>query len=159
MIKSFWEEIRKEKIRNNKGKMSTRRIYMSGSIRVHKCLRHPCMPEYGSKPQTLHLCVCICICEACESCLSMEYSIMKTVGIDFDVVWIFYSFNDIFISSYSFKVFWKLIGLLSNYHNIYFNQYKSSIVLCFYLMYSSWCARYMGMWVSMALEFVHVECD
>ena len=84
--KVFYEEIKKEKIKNNKGKMSTRRIYMSGSIRVHKRSRHPCMPEYGSKLQTLRLCVCICICEACKSCLSMEYSIMKTVGIDFDVV-------------------------------------------------------------------------
>ena len=84
--KVFYEEIRKEKIKNNKGKMSTRRIYMSVSIRVHKRSRRPCMPEYSSEPRTLHLCVCICICEACESCLSMEYSIMKTVGIDFDVV-------------------------------------------------------------------------
>ena len=86
MIKSFCEEIRKEKIRNNKGKMSTQRIYMSGSIRVHKHSRRPCMPEYGSEPRTPHLCVCICICEACERCLLMEYSVMKTVGIDFDVV-------------------------------------------------------------------------
>ena len=86
MIKSFCEEIRKEKIRNNKGKMSIRRIYMSGYTRVHKCLRCPCMPEYGSEPRTLHLCVCICIFEACERCLSMEYSVMKTVGIDFNVV-------------------------------------------------------------------------
>ena len=39
MIKSFCEEIMKEKIRNNKGKMSIRRIYMSGSTRVHKCSR------------------------------------------------------------------------------------------------------------------------
>ena len=90
--KVFYEEIRKEKIKNNKGKMSTWRIYMSGSIRVHKRSCRPCMPEYGSEPRTLHLCVCICICEACEICLSMEYSIMKTVGIDFDVVRIFYSF-------------------------------------------------------------------
>ena len=42
---------------------------------------------------------------------------MEIVEVDFVVVWIFYSFNDVFISSYSFKVFWKLIGLLSNYHN------------------------------------------
>ena len=62
MIKSFWEEIRKEKIGNNKGKMSTWRIYMLGSIRVHKHSRHPCMPEYSSESWTLHLCVCICIC-------------------------------------------------------------------------------------------------
>ena len=86
MIKSFCEEIRKEKIRNNKGKMSIWHIYMLGSTRVHKRSRRPCMPEYGSEPRTLHLRVCICICEACERCLSMEYSVMKTVGIDFDVV-------------------------------------------------------------------------
>ena len=42
---------------------------------------------------------------------------MKIIGVDFIVVWIFCSFNDVFISSYSFKVFWKLIGLLNNYHN------------------------------------------
>ena len=29
----------------------------------------------------------------------------------------FIPFNDVFISSYSFKMFWELIGLLSNYHN------------------------------------------
>ena len=40
---------RKEKIRNNKGKMSIQRIYMSGSTRVHKCLRCHYMPEYGSE--------------------------------------------------------------------------------------------------------------
>ena len=43
---------------------------------------------------------------------------MKIIWNNFDVVWIFCSFNDIFISSYSFKMFWKLIGLLSSYHNI-----------------------------------------
>ena len=84
--KVFYEKIRKEKIMNNKGKMSTWHIYMLVSIRVHKHSHCPYMPEYGSEPQTLHLCVCICICEACESCLLMEYSIMKTVGIGFDVV-------------------------------------------------------------------------
>ena len=70
--KVFLEIIRKEKIRNNKGKMSTRHIYMSGSTRVHKCSRRHYMPEYGSESRTLHLCVCICICEACERYLSME---------------------------------------------------------------------------------------
>ena len=97
--------------------MSTQHIYMSGSTRVHKHLRRPCMPEYGSESWTLCLCVCICICEACERYLSMELSVMKIIGVDFIVVWIFCSFNDIFISSYTFKMFWKLIGLLSNYHN------------------------------------------
>ena len=98
--------------------MSTWRIYMSGSTRVHKCLCCPCMPEYGSESWTLRLYVCICICEACERYLSMELSVMKIIGADFVVVWIFCSFNDVFISSYTFKMFWKLIGLLSNYHNI-----------------------------------------
>ena len=97
--------------------MSTWRIYMLGSTRVHKCSRRPCMPEYGSESWTLHLYVCICICEACERYLSMELSVMKIIGVDFDVVWIFCSFNDVFISSYTFKMFWKLIGLLSSYYN------------------------------------------
>ena len=43
---------------------------------------------------------------------------MKIIWNNFDVVWIFCSFNDVFISSYSFKMFWELIGLLSSYHNI-----------------------------------------
>ena len=125
--KVFYEEIRKEKIKNNKGKMSTQRIYMSGSIRVHKHLRCPCMPEYGSELWTLHLCVCICICEACESCLLMEYSIMKTVGIGFDVVWIFYSFLIMFLLVIILlKYFWELIGLLSNYHNNMYICWNSS---------------------------------
>ena len=97
--------------------MSTWRIYMSGSTRVHKCSRRPCMPEYGSESWTLHLYVCTCICEACERYLSMGLSVMKIVGVNFVVVWIFCSFNDVFITSYTFKMFWKLIGLLSNYHN------------------------------------------
>ena len=42
---------------------------------------------------------------------------MKIIWNNFDVVWIFCSFNDVFISSYSFKMFWELIGLLSSYHN------------------------------------------
>ena len=83
--KVFYEEIRKEKLKNNKGKMSIWCIYMSGSIRVHKRLRCPCMPEYGSKPRTLHLCVCICICEECERCLLIVLSVMKIVEVDFIV--------------------------------------------------------------------------
>ena len=97
--------------------MSIWHIYMLGSTRVHKHLRHPCMPEYGSESWTLCLYVCICICDACKRYLSMELSVMKIIGVDFIVVWIFCSFNDVFISSYSFKMFWKLIGLLNNYHN------------------------------------------
>ena len=42
---------------------------------------------------------------------------MKIIWNNFDVVWIFCSFNDVFISSYSFKMFWEVIGLLSSYHN------------------------------------------
>ena len=118
MIKSFWEEIRKEKIRNNKGKMSIWRIYMSGSTRVHKCSCHHYMPEYGSEWWTLHIYACVCICEECERCLLIVLSVMKMIEVDFVVPWIFYSFNDVFVSSYSFKVFWDLIGLLSNYHNM-----------------------------------------
>ena len=117
MIKSFWEVIRKEKIRNNKGKMSTWRIYMSGSIKVHKCSRHHYMPEYGSKWRILHIYVCVCICEECKRCLLIVLSVMKIIEVNFIVPWIFYSFNDVFVSSYSFKMFWDLIGLLSNYHN------------------------------------------
>ena len=98
--------------------MSTWCIYMLGSTRVHKRLCRPCMPEYSSESWTLHLYVCICICEACERYLSMELGVMKIIGVDFIVVWIFCSFNDVFISSYTFKMFWKLIGLLSNYHNM-----------------------------------------
>ena len=104
--------------------MSTQRIYMSGSTRVHKHSRCPCMPEYGSESQTLHIYACVCICEACERYLSMELSVMKIIGVDFIVVWIFCSFNDVFISSYTFKMFLKLIGLLSNYHNRSHNSPK-----------------------------------
>ena len=46
--KVFCEEIMKEKIRNNKGKMSIWHIYMLGSTRVYKRSCCPCMPEYGS---------------------------------------------------------------------------------------------------------------
>ena len=99
------------------GKMSIQCIYMSVSTRVHKCLRRPCMPEYGSEPRTLHIYVCVCIYYACERCLSMELSVMKIVEVDLIVVWIFYSFNSVFVSSYIYKMFWKLIGLLSSYHN------------------------------------------
>ena len=52
-----------------------------GSTRVHKHLRRPCMPEYGSEPQTLHIYVCVCICYACKRYLSMELSLMKIVEV------------------------------------------------------------------------------
>ena len=83
--KVFYEEIRKGKIKNNKGKMSTRCIYMLGSIRVHKRSRRPCMPEYGSKSRTLHIYACVCICEECERCLLIVLSVMKIVEVDFIV--------------------------------------------------------------------------
>ena len=75
------------------------------------------MPEYSSKPRTLHIYACVCICYACKRCLSMELSVMKIVEVDLIVVWIFYSFDSVFVSSYIYKMFWKLIGLLSSYHN------------------------------------------
>ena len=85
--------------------MSTRCIYMSGSTRVHKCSHCPCMPEYSSKSRTLHIYACICICEACERCLSMALGVMKLIGIDFVVVLIFYSFNNVFVSCWVYKIF------------------------------------------------------
>ena len=66
--------------------MSIQHIYMLGSIRVHKCLRHPCMPEYGSESCTLNIYVCVCICEACERCLLMKLSVIKIIEVDFIVV-------------------------------------------------------------------------
>ena len=48
----------------------------------------------------------------------MALSVMKVIGIDFNVVLIFYSFNDVFLLVLEFiKCLWGLIGLLSNYHN------------------------------------------
>ena len=92
--------------------MSTRCIYMLGSTRVHKHLHCPCMPECGSESWTLHIYACVCICETCERCLLMELSVMKIVEVDFVVVWIFCSFNDVFVSSWVYKCLWGLIGLL-----------------------------------------------
>ena len=97
--------------------MSTWRIYMLGSIRVHKRSHRPCMPEYGSEPRTLHLCVCICICEEYERCLLIVLSVMKIVEVDFIVPWIFYSLMMFLLVLILLKCFWELIGLLSNYHN------------------------------------------
>ena len=73
--------------------MSTQRIYMSRSTRVHKHLRRPCMPEYGSESQTLHIYACVCICEACERCLLMELDVMKVIEVDLIIILIFYSFK------------------------------------------------------------------
>ena len=98
--------------------MSTWHIYMLWSTRVHKCLCHPCMPEYGSELQTLRIYACVCICEACERCLLMELSVMKIVEVDFVVVWIFYSFDNVLSVLEFINCLWELIGLLSNYHNM-----------------------------------------
>ena len=97
--------------------MSIQRIYMLGSTRVHKCSRRPCMPEYGSRWQTLHIYAYVCICEECERCLLIVLNVMKIVEVDFVVPWIFYSFNDVLLVLILLKCFWELIGLLSNYHN------------------------------------------
>ena len=42
---------------------------------------------------------------------------MKVIGIDFVVVLIFYSFNDVFVSSWVYKMFMWIDWLLSDYHN------------------------------------------
>ena len=118
---------------------------MSGSTRVHKRSRRPCMPEYSSESWTLRLNVCICICEAYKRYLSMELSVMKIIGVDFIVVWIFCSFNDAFISSYTFKMFWNLIGLLSNYHNRYLRpsgEFSVHVSDCDETLWRAW--RYLS---------------
>ena len=85
------------------------------------------MPEYSSKSRTLCIYVCICICEAWERCLLMELSVMKIVEVDFIVVCIFCSFNDVFVSSWVYKCLWGLIGLLSDYHNRFIHVYLDDI--------------------------------
>ena len=53
----------------------------------------------------------------------MALGVMKVIGIDFVVVLIFYSFNNVFVSCWVYKIFvCEWIGLLSNYHN----KYKTS---------------------------------
>ena len=47
----------------------------------------------------------------------MAFSLMKLIGIDFVVVLIFYSFNNILLVLEFVEYLWGLIGLLSNYHN------------------------------------------
>ena len=88
--------------------MSTQHIYMLGSTRVHKHSCHPCMPEYGSESRTPHTYACICICEACERCLSMALGVVKVIGIDFIVVLVFYSFNNVFVSCWVYKIFIRI---------------------------------------------------
>ena len=93
--------------------MSTWRIYMSGSTRVHKCSHCPCMPEYGSESQTLCVYACICIWMACEWYWSMVFSEMKLIGADFFVVWIFYSFNNVLLVLKFIECLWGLFGCLA----------------------------------------------
>ena len=56
----------------------------------------------------------------------MAFGDMKLIGIDFNIVLIFYSFNDVFVSSWAYKMFMEIGWLLSNYHNILDCQ-KSSL--------------------------------
>ena len=48
----------------------------------------------------------------------MALSVMKVIGIDLVVVLIFYSFNNVFVSSCVYKMFMGIDWLLSNYHNM-----------------------------------------
>ena len=95
---SFGRNKKGKNIKNNEKNTSIQRIYRLGSMRVHKCLHCPYMPEYGSTSQKLHVYVSICICESCKRCLLMEFSVTKLIGINFIVVLIFYSLNNVFVS-------------------------------------------------------------
>ena len=46
---------------------------------------------------------------ACEGCLLMAFNVMKLIGIDFIVVVIFYSFNDVFVSSWVYRIFMGIV--------------------------------------------------
>ena len=35
----------------------------------------------------------------------MAFSVMKLIGVDFDFVLIFYSFNEVFVSSWVYRIF------------------------------------------------------
>ena len=50
---SFEEKIKRKNIKNDEKNMSIWCIYRSESIRDNKHSHRPCMPEYGSKLQTL----------------------------------------------------------------------------------------------------------
>ena len=77
-------------------------IYSSGSIRVHKHL----LIRLNAAPNRKHfVCVSICIWMACEGCLSMAFNVIKLIGVDFDDILIFYSFNDVFVSSWVYRIF------------------------------------------------------
>ena len=47
----------------------------------------------------------------------MALGVMKVIGTDFVVVLIFYSFNDVFDSSWVYKMLMGIDWLLSDYHN------------------------------------------
>ena len=47
----------------------------------------------------------------------MEFSVMKLIGIDFNIISILYSFNDVLLVLGFMECLWELIGLLSDYHN------------------------------------------
>ena len=47
----------------------------------------------------------------------MALGVMKVIGVDFVVVLIFYSFNDVFVSSWVYKMFMGIDWLLGDYHN------------------------------------------
>ena len=47
----------------------------------------------------------ICIWEACKRYLSMAFGKTKLIEVDFSVVSIFYSFNDVFVSSWIYGMF------------------------------------------------------
>ena len=85
MIKSFWEIIREEKIKNNTEKCPHGAYTCQGpqgSINI--CVALVCLNM--ALNLELFICVCICICEAFKRYLSMELSVMKIIGVDFVVV-------------------------------------------------------------------------
>ena len=57
------------------------------------------------------MCMCVCIWMACEGCLLMAFSVMKLIGIDFVIVLIFYSFNNVFVSSWVCRIFMGIVWI------------------------------------------------
>ena len=49
--------------------------------------------------------------------LSVSFGVIKLIGIDFDIISIFYSFMVFLLVLGFIECLWELIGLLSNYHN------------------------------------------
>ena len=54
---------------------------------------------------------------AYEGCLSVSFGVIKLIGIDFNIISIFYSFMVFLLVLGFIKCLWGLIGLLSDYHN------------------------------------------